>query len=733
MTPAPESNEIQSQVDLLFADYLDNLDQGSDFDRERFLQSHPEHANDLRELIEANEIFVGICNDAGLGQADLSQTSLLDETTNRTIPKQQYLGDYELLEEIARGGMGVVYKARQLSLGRIVAIKMIRYGDLATADDILRFRNEAESIANLNHQNIVAVHEVGEHEGQYYFSMTYVEGGCLSQLVREHPLPDREAAAILKQAAEAVQHAHDQGVLHRDIKPANILIDGNGDVQITDFGLAKRAGNDSSLTETGQVLGTPGYMPPEQAAGNHKLIGPASDVYSLGAVLFELLTSRPPFVAPTPMETIRQVLEQDALSPRLLNATVSKDLETICLKSLEKSPGQRYQTPKELAEELDRYLQGIPIQARPMTRITRAWRWCRRNPFAAQLIAATAAFLIFVTIESLWLAKQQERMLIDEVQRHNRSAANWVATLVEMELDDWRQAVLRAAAELELSHSLLESLHRGKLSRDEMKKQIDEFDPDKNLQGLCEKWYLETEKTFHGVFNSWYVFNKEGTIVALWPSEAKDSIGKRYSGREYFRHHLTSPRKGNAHVSLVFLSENDDIFKYAISAPLIDVNGDLLGVVAGSISVGPTLGKHKLSETRQKVVVVGRGDPNPARTDEETVAQQYKFPILIHDEYEPGQEPVEFSSDKLWLPATATTEDNHADPIYGGRWLAAYEPVEDTEFRVVVQQLYEEAIPPILGRARSLVFWLGAGLTFGILLMAAVSNWLRRARVDLRT
>lgn len=731
MTSSREASEFQNQVDLLFAEYLECIDAGNEFDLALFLQQHADYANDLRELIEVDDLFAGRKIEASHIHADSSRTVSFEKTTNADAPalgtRLQYLGDYELLEEIAHGGMGVVYKARQRSLGRIVAIKMIRRGDLATAGEIQRFRNEAEAIASLQHQHIVAIHEVGEHNGQYYFSMNFVEGGNLSHLVRENPLPARDAVAIVKQAAEAVQYAHERGVLHRDIKPSNILIDSNGDVQITDFGLAKRVENDSKLTQTGQVLGTPSYMPPEQAAGDRALMGIASDVYSLGAVFYELLTARPPFAASTPIETIRQVLEQEPVSPRLLNRGIPKDLETICLKCLEKSPALRYQTSRELADELDRFSQGIPIQARPISFMARTWRWCRRNPVAAELIVAAAMLLIFMTLESLWIAKQREKLLIEEVQRHNRSAARWVARLVEMELNVWRQTVLQAAGELSSTPSLLDNLQQGDLSPKEMKQLIEQNDPDKKLEGLCAKWHADTAARFPGVFTSWYVFNKEGTLVGLWPHEATDPTGKFYSGREYVNHHLAMPQKEDAHVSLVFLSENDHIFKYAISAPLFDDDNTFQGVVAGSIAVSPTLGKHQLSEERQRVVVIGRGDLNPARVDDETVAQTHKFPILVHDEYKPGQEPVEFSNDKLWLSSPATSDDYYVDPIYGGRWLAAFEPVENTEFRVGVQQQYTVAIPPVLSLARGLVFWLGAALTLGLLLIASASYcWNRR-------
>ena len=245
-------------------------------------------------------------------------------------------GDYELLAEIARGGMGVVYRARQRSLQRIVALKMIRAGELASEAEIQRFHVEAEAAANLDHPGIVPIYEVGQHAGQHYFSMGYVEGDSLAARVALGPLPPRWAAELVREVAQAVQYAHEQGVIHRDLKPANILLDRTGRPRVTDFGLAKRVASDSNLTLSGQVIGTPSYMPPEQAAGHADQIGPSADVYALGAVLYALLTGRPPFQAATPADTLWQVLEQDPVPLRQLNPAVPRDLETIALKCLEK-------------------------------------------------------------------------------------------------------------------------------------------------------------------------------------------------------------------------------------------------------------------------------------------------------------------------------------------------------------------------------------------------------------
>jgi len=347
--------------------------------------------------------------------------------------------DYELLEEIARGGMGVVYRARQMSLNRVVAIKMILGGHLANAAEMQRFRAEAETAAQLQHPNIVAIHEVGEHAGQPYFSMDLVAGRNLAQWVRDEPLPLRKAAGYLKTIAEAVQFAHSRGVLHRDLKPSNILIDDSDVPRITDFGLAKRlddsqlSTNDPHLTQTGQVLGSPSFIPPEQAAGHKHAIGPASDVYSLGAILYHCITARPPFLAETMTATLRMVAETEPVSPRLLNVSVPRDLETICLKCLEKDPKRRYATAQELANEIGRFLRDEPVRARPASQAEKAWRWCRRKPALAAATVLVLFLLLVVGIGSSVAAFRisRERRQAEANGNRAQAMADFLASMLE--------------------------------------------------------------------------------------------------------------------------------------------------------------------------------------------------------------------------------------------------------------------------------------------------------------
>ena len=346
----------------------------------------------------------GLCPQCLFAAASFTQS-----TANSARPaiaptgvRLRYFGDYELQEKIAQGGMGVVYKARQLTLNRTVAIKMILAGQLAEPADIERFLTEAEAAANLRHPNIVAIHEVAEHEGQRYFSMDYIDGPNLAVYIKTHGVSVQEAARLARTIADAVHHAHQRGTLHRDLKPQNVLIDSAGELHVTDFWLAKLTERDSGLTESGAVMGSPSYMPPEQAAGRRAEVGPPSDVYSIGAILYQLLTGQPPFQRETPIETMEAVVNEPPQAPSKLNPAAPRDLETICLKCLEKRPERRYFSARELAEELDRFLNHEPILARPASVWRVAWNWTQRNPWIFAAGFGCLALAMVCVAYGLW-------------------------------------------------------------------------------------------------------------------------------------------------------------------------------------------------------------------------------------------------------------------------------------------------------------------------------------------
>ena len=381
------SNE--DRLNELIAAWLDAEQAGRSPSRERLLAENADLADELAAFfadhdamkrLSISELLPGPCPPAVA--AGPGTVAFVPGQTPRVrcappAPGSPF-GNYDLIAEIDRGGMGVVYKARQRSLNRTVALKMILGGKLASPADVQRFYAEAEAAANLHHPNIVAIHEVGEHEGQHYFSMEFVDGESLEERLAAGPLPPRDAAALLREIALAVDYAHRNGVIHRDLKPANILLDSDGRPRITDFGLARRT-ESPHLTATGMIVGTPAYMSPEQASANRN-IGPQADVYSLGAVLYALLTGGPPFRGASDLELVLQLLENEPVSPRRLNRVVDRNLETICLKCLEKEPQHRYAAAKEMADDLGRYLDGEPIVARPQWRFR---RWLRRRPALA--------------------------------------------------------------------------------------------------------------------------------------------------------------------------------------------------------------------------------------------------------------------------------------------------------------------------------------------------------------
>lgn len=352
------------------------------------------------------------------------------------------VADYELIREIARGGMGVVYQARQESPSRMVALKLMLFGANAAPELIKRFQLEASAVAALKHPNIVNIFEVGMRDGEYFIAMEYIEGANLSVLARTRALTPRQTAQHLQTVSRAIDYAHERGILHRDLKPSNVIIGPDDQPRVTDFGLAKRLSSPpsadtsfaermrggpledgESLTVSGQILGSPGFMPPEQARGARGKVDRRSDVYSLGAMLYHLLTGRPPFGGGSVSETLRQVESQEPIAPRLLNPGIPVDLETISLKCLEKDPSRRYQTARELAEELDRFLRGQPLLARPVGRLGKLQRWGRRNPMASAFIGTVCSALLL----ALWLLylvnqeRNKQSVLVEQVKRTVRA------------------------------------------------------------------------------------------------------------------------------------------------------------------------------------------------------------------------------------------------------------------------------------------------------------------------
>jgi serine/threonine protein kinase/WD40 repeat protein len=470
----PVSREQRFQEILV--NLVEASETGQTLDPEEWRARYPEFADELAEFFAGrrhlDQLAGTLRHAAGLAvqasEAPRTAASVAQQAQGPT--RVRYFGDYELIEEIARGGMGVVYRARQVSLQRIVAVKMILAGEFASQTEVQRFRREAEAAANLDHPNIVPIYEVGEHEGQQYFSMKLVEGGSLAQRLPNRPPggaskeDQRDAARLMALVARAVHYAHQRGIMHRDLKPANILLSGEErgttdegadspsasplsflTPMITDFGLAKRIEGGSQPTRSGAVVGTPAYMAPEQARAM-KGLSTAVDIYSLGAILYELLTGRPPFQATNPMDTILLLLDSPPIPVRKLNPAVDRDLETVCLKCLEKEPAKRYGSAEALAEDLERWLNGEPIHARPTSALERTIKWARRRPAIAALLVMTFTSLCAL-FASTWLFAIQQRNLKEEQLRTatQKAEADTQSRLAQLRL--WQSLIGEAQVE----------------------------------------------------------------------------------------------------------------------------------------------------------------------------------------------------------------------------------------------------------------------------------------------
>jgi serine/threonine protein kinase len=390
--PFEPSLAFAERVCELLVDWEELRDQGKELTAEELCCDCLELTAEVRRRIEALRAM-----DLVFETDKTMDTGTEIDSLPASVFKIPRLPGYDIDSELGRGGMGVVYKAQQIGLGRTVALKMILAGQHASPEQLARFHTEAEAVARLQHPNIVQIHEVGEHEGMPYFSLEFVAGGNLSNKLAGTPQPARDSAEMVQTLAHAVHAAHERGVIHRDLKPDNVLLTELGSPKIADFGLAKMMDAGPQHTQTGLPLGTPSFMAPEQARGESGEIGPATDVYALGAILYEMLTGRPPFRGTTAIETVRQVISEDPLPPSRLQSKVPRDLETICLRCLEKRTDQRYSTAAQLAEDLQRFLRGEPILARPSNVWSRAIKLTRRRPAIAALLVVSAVATIALT------------------------------------------------------------------------------------------------------------------------------------------------------------------------------------------------------------------------------------------------------------------------------------------------------------------------------------------------
>jgi serine/threonine-protein kinase len=653
-----------------------------------------------------------------------------------------HVGDYELIEPLARGGMGIVYRARHVRLGRVVALKMLACGELASEAELHRFRAETEAAARLDHPHIVPIYEVGEHDGCPFFTMKLMEGGHLAEHLerfRGHP---RRAAEVLVALARAVHHGHQRGILHRDLKPANVLLDGSGRPHVADFGVARHLDDAAAYTRSGVVVGTPSYMAPEQAAGHSRHQTTAVDIYGLGAILYELLTGQPPFMAESSAQVLRRVLETDPLPPRQLDAHIDRDLETICLKCLEKNPERRYRSAEELAEELERYLHGEHILARPVGRLARGWRWCRRHPMPAGIVASIAWLLLVTAGASLTVVRAQ----VDDREREELSAnlyaARTVAGTVLFKLEQYSDAVEQTARDPRLPR-----LYQRRDTR--------------ALQDFCRKTLAAYDEPRQGLrlpdgespFDSWLLLDTQGAPLARCPDAPPGYFWKTFEWRDYFRGAKQRAFEGRTlpYVSRAFRSEADETYRFAISAPVLAPTGEWLGVLLGLPGTGSTLGSLRLNDPdahhRTAILVA----PRDRTRDEAAGPLPQDYIVLLHDALGHGEslpldadtarrlDATRYSqprpdSDQLRMPdpwPTVTAAD-HRDPLSKeeGPWLAAFAPVGFTDFVVIVETRADDAVETDKALARRLALWGGVPFLLGEALLGLLlwSSWRSAAR-----
>ncbi len=423
------------------------------------LDEYQKRFPDLSEQLRKQfEVFAAL-------QADESGLSAGPPVPPPTEAPPLEIEGYQILGELGKGGMGVVYKARQTKPVRVVALKMILAG-FPDEEARKRFRTEADAVAALQHPNVVQVFEVGEHRGQPFFSLEFCAGGSLEGRLKASPLPPAEAARLMETLARAVHHAHERSIVHRDLKPGNVLLTADGTPKVADFGLAKKM-DEVGGTQTA-VVGSPPYMAPEQTSGKSKEIGPATDVYALGAILYECLTGRPPFKAATVLETLEQVLYDDPVPPRRLQSKTPRDLETICLKCLRKDAKQRYASAETLAEDLRRYQEHRPIVGRPVGRVERTWSWCRRNPKDAALVAAGLLAVALGVFASLWIAGRQATATIDAERDLANAESHWerAKSAPVGDLTPWVAAVGAVARAKEvIDHSAVDEATRRRVEQ----------------------------------------------------------------------------------------------------------------------------------------------------------------------------------------------------------------------------------------------------------------------------
>ncbi len=713
MNKRQDSEPDEDRLDHVLADYMEEAEAFKDdlsklcALQARYVEDHPDLAQELLSYFE-NE---------GVVLSDLG-----------SIPcRLPDFGRYTEIEYLGHGGMGVVYKAFDQELKRVVALKMTLPGHLMTPDDVRRFRVEAQSMAKLKHPNIVRVHDVGEHEGRPFLSMELVEDRSLDEHLDRFTHDQRSAAKLMVNVARAVHHAHQRRILHRDLKPANILLDKHESEQdrpyVTDFGLAKPMGADGLPAEIGAtvsatsqvyrtIAGTASYMSPEQADGKDATT--LSDVYGIGAILYTLQTGEPPFRGPTVEATLKRVKnpKEKPKPPREINPRVDRTLEAISLRCLRKDPQERYRSAEGLAKDLERWLTYRPTEARPLWFWERSWLWGRRTPLGAGLAVLILAFLTLVALN------MYDRL--QEPSRAQTALAQQKAETFHLRLKQLSRAVGAAAGDPKGSELLTQ----------------------RDLTGLQtfieETGSSRVDLNGQSPFESWFMSALDGKILARWPAPSPETEGKDLRRRDYYQGALgLAKTEGGApvYISRVYKAFSDDLYKFGIAAAVRD-GEKIVGVLTASVTTSRQMGLPETESGEFTTALVARKDPFFAPGEPAAPADASEYLVLLHPAYERGTEPV-------WVPQKqietirecvvddSCITDDYYDPVaslneqYTGRWIYGFAPVEDSEFIVVVQRRYSQVIPTEL--------WVVVGLCLVALLSAGVVRYAlprvkRRAR-----
>jgi serine/threonine-protein kinase len=686
--------DADEQLGQAIAAWIEAAETGNRLDPKEFIAQHPELAAEL-------ETFFSNHND--IEQLSLPFRELA--AAGQTDWKGHRFGNYEIQEEIGRGGMGVVYRAIHKDLRRPVALKMIRAGKFATEEDVKRFRSEAKAAASLSHANIVPIHDFGEHEGQLYFTMELIQGRTLDRYGHDFRSDPDEAARLLAVVARAVHHAHQRRIIHRDLKPPNILIDNSGGPHVTDFGLAKQAESGEPRTESNVIIGTLAYMAPERLSEKVQPLTTSVDIWSLGVMLYELITGQEPFRGKTQTDTMDKIRKQDPASPRSINSEIPRDLEAITLKCLEKEPERRYGSALGLARDLERFLNREPIEARPVHRVVKVWSWCRRNPAGAGLIGAALLLVLTLSLGATftWTRQAAQRAGILEGLVYT---ARFAAENVRARFEEWGGAVTFAARDPELGR-IMDKWDQsvGALPDPSGLRTLLQGPDQLEIQKVCERLHQSSQGA--PAYEDWFIIDRRGTLIARTPRPVH--LGENFESRDYFQGlaaHLASKGAGTAHISTAFLASVDLHAKFVFCRP-IESEGRFLGMIAMAMGTHRTMGLHDLHDQDRNVVLVAPWDPARRPNDPPMIwPTPPKHVLLLHPGYKnPSENPVAVDLDLAGIGLRKCPDDLSAsesgkarslsdyadpfaarDPAYGGHWLAGMAPVGNTGFLVLVQQ-----------------------------------------------